>query len=59
MIDQFLMWVIRRASYFVGLGTFLAFTLLLPDVELWRRALASFVLSITIVVSIAGREYDE
>jgi len=50
---------VRHAGWFLGLGTYLAIYILLPDVDMRRRAVGSVVLSVTILIAIAGWEYDE
>jgi hypothetical protein len=50
---------VRHAGWFLGLGTYLALWILLPDVDIRRRAVGSLVLAVTILVAIVGWEYED
>jgi hypothetical protein len=51
--------IVRHAGFFLSLGIYLALWILLPDVDLWRRSAATFVFAVTIMVAIAGWEYED
>jgi hypothetical protein len=51
--------LIRHAGWFLGVGVYLAIWILLPEVDAWRRAIGSIVLSFTIMISLAGWEYSD
>lgn len=55
MID----FLVRHAGWVLGIGVYLAVWILIPDVDVLRRTIGSFVLSMTILIVVAGWEYGE